>query len=101
MLMHLKYAGRLDGVRGIIFGEMKDCGPPASADYTLQQGIMRVLGDLRIPIAFGFRSGHVSEGNITLPMGVRARLTVSDRVQLDVLEPATAAQAIESKAGKN
>ena len=101
MLVHLKYAGKLDGVRGIVFGEMKDCGPPAGADYMLQQVIMRVVGNLKIPIAFGLRSGHVSAGNITLPMGVRARLAVSDRVQLDILEPATTPQAIENKAGKN
>ncbi len=101
MLMHLKYAGKLDGVRGIIFGEMKDCGPPQGADYSLQQVIIRLLGDLKIPIAFGLRSGHVSAGNITFPIGVRARLTVSDRAQLDILEPATTAQAVEPKAGKN
>jgi len=101
MLMHLKYAGKLDGVRGIVFGEMKDCGPPAGADYTLQQVITRVLDGMNIPIAFGLRSGHVSAGNITLPIGVRARLTVDSTVQLDILEPATTPQAVESKAGRN
>ncbi|HEU5232877.1 MAG TPA: LD-carboxypeptidase [Terriglobales bacterium] len=101
MLMHLKCAGKLDGVRGIVFGEMKDCEPPAGADYTLQQVITRVLDDMNIPIAFGLRSGHVSAGNITLPVGVRARLTVSDAVQLDILESATTPQAVESKAGRN
>lgn len=101
MLMHLKYAGKLDGLRGIIFGEMKDCGPPQGADYTLQQVITRALDNLNIPIAFGLRSGHVSAGNITLPIGVRARLTVGDAVQLDILESATAPQAVEGKAGRN
>lgn len=101
MLMHLKYAGKLDGVRGIIFGEMKDCGPPAGADYTLQQVITRILEGINVPIAFGLRSGHVSAGNITLPMGVRARLTVNDAVQLDILESATTPQAVQSKAGRN
>lgn len=101
MLMHLKYAGKLQRVRGIVFGEMKDCGPPPGADYTLQQVIARVLRDLNVPIAFGLRSGHVSEGNITLPIGVRAKLTVSDTVTLDILEAATTPQAAESKAGRN
>lgn len=101
MLMHLKYAGKLEGVRGIIFGEMKDCGPPAGADYTLQQVIARILGDLKIPVAFGLRSGHVSGENVTLPIGVRARLTVSDTLRLDILESATVPQAVESKAGRN
>jgi muramoyltetrapeptide carboxypeptidase len=101
MLMHLKYAGKLGGVRGIVFGEMKDCGPPAGADYTLQQVITGVLDGMNIPIAFGLRSGHVSAGNITLPIGVRARLTVDSTVQIDILESATQPVTVESKAGRN
>jgi muramoyltetrapeptide carboxypeptidase len=89
MLMHLKYAGKLEKVRGIVFGEMLGCAPEAGAGYTLQQVIARTLGDLKIPIAFGLRSGHVSAGNITLPIGVHARLSVSDQVTLDILEAAT------------
>jgi muramoyltetrapeptide carboxypeptidase len=89
MLMHLKYAGKLEKVRGIVFGEMLGCAPEAGAAYTLQQVIASTLGDLKIPIAFGLRSGHVSAGNITLPIGVPARLLVSDQVILDILEAAT------------
>ncbi len=89
MLMHLRLAGKLKNVRGIIFGEMLDCGPPKDADYTLKQVLQRAVADLRVPVAFGVRSGHVSAGNITLPIGVQARLTVSDEVTLDILESAT------------
>jgi muramoyltetrapeptide carboxypeptidase len=100
MLMHLKYAGKLEKVRGIVFGEMLDCAAPPDSTYTLQEAIKRVLADLRIPIAFGLRSGHVSAGNITLPIGVRARLTVTDSVSLEILEPATVAHAEIIKAGQ-
>src|SRR5208337_1504934 len=82
MLMQLKLAGKFKGVRGIIFGEMLKCGQPDAEDYTLQQVIMRVLGDLRVPIAFGFKSGHVSSRNFTLPFGVQASLTVGESVAL-------------------
>ena len=82
MLMQLKLAGKFDGVRGIVFGEMIDCGEPGSLDYTLQQVVMRILGDLRVPIAFGLKSGHVSSGSITLPFGVQAKLTVGKTVAL-------------------
>jgi len=51
--------------------------------------ILRIVEDLRIPVAFGLRSGHVSRANITLPIGVRARLTVEDSVELRILEAAT------------
>ena len=83
MLMHLKLAGKLDGVQGIIFGEMRNCDQRGAEDYTLQQVVMRVLGDLHVPIAFGLKSGHVSGRNLTLPFGVRAKLSVADVVTVE------------------
>jgi muramoyltetrapeptide carboxypeptidase len=89
MLMQLKLAGKLAGVRGIVFGEMMDCRQSPAQDYTLEEVVMRVIGDLGIPVAFGLRSGHVSRANITLPIGVRARLDVGSDVKLRILEAAT------------
>lgn len=90
MLMQLKQAGKLKDVRGMIFGEMLDCRQSPDQDYTLEEVILRIVEDLRIPVAFGLRSGHVSRANITLPIGVRAQLTVDDAVELHILEAATA-----------
>jgi muramoyltetrapeptide carboxypeptidase len=89
MLMHLKLAGKLEGVRGIVFGEMLDCRQGPEQDYTLQEVILRVLSDLKVPVALGLRSGHVSRANITLPIGVQARLEVGDEAKLKILEAAT------------
>jgi muramoyltetrapeptide carboxypeptidase len=89
MLMQLKLAGKLKDVRGMIFGEMLDCRQSPDQDYTLEEVILRIVESLRIPVAFGLRSGHVSRANITLPIGVRARLTVDDSVELRILESAT------------
>ena len=89
MLMQLKLAGKLKDVRGMIFGEMLDCRQGPDQDYTLEDVILRIVEDLRIPVAFGLRSGHVSRANITLPIGVWARLTVDDAVELRILEAAT------------
>jgi muramoyltetrapeptide carboxypeptidase len=90
MLMQLKLAGKLKGVRGIVFGEMLDCVQNQKQSYTLEEVVLRVVGDLRVPIAYGLRSGHVSRGNVTLPIGVRATLSVKGgEVSLRVLEPAT------------
>jgi muramoyltetrapeptide carboxypeptidase len=50
--------------------------------------VLRVVGGLGIPVAFGLRSGHASRANITLPLGVRARLSVGDGVELRILEAA-------------
>lgn len=92
MLMHLKLAGKFNRVRGIVFGEMLDCVQAVGQGYTLEEVVMRVVGDLEIPVAFGLRSGHVSRQNITLPMGVSAVLNVGGTgVTLEILEPATVA----------
>jgi muramoyltetrapeptide carboxypeptidase LdcA involved in peptidoglycan recycling len=58
----------------------------------LEEVVMRVVGDLRVPVAYGVRSGHVSSHNITLPIGVSAVLNVGGSgVTLEILEPATTA----------
>jgi muramoyltetrapeptide carboxypeptidase len=93
MLMQLKLAGKFDEVKGIIFGEMMDCVQSPEQRYTLEEVIVRIVGDLGIPVAYGLPSGHVSARNITLPIGVKAKLSVSDTVQLSILEPATVAAA--------
>ena len=87
MLMQLRLAGKLDGVKGLIFGEMVDCVQPAGQDYTLPQVIMRVLENYDVPIIYGLRSGHVSRGNITLPLGGQAELIASNSgAKLTILE---------------
>jgi muramoyltetrapeptide carboxypeptidase len=99
MLMQLKYAGKFERVRGVVFGEMIDCVQGPEQPYTLQEVIMRVLSDFDFPVAFGLRSGHVSTGNITLPIGVRAQLKVSaNNVELEIREAATVSRADRTQA---
>ena len=90
MLMQLHLAGKLNGVRAFVFGEMLDCRPPEGESYTLQQVIMRVLDQYHVPIVFGLKSGHVSGDNLTLPFGVQAELSANGTdVALKILEAAT------------
>ena len=92
MLTQLRLAGKLVGVRGIIFGEMLECRQPGGQDYTLQQVIVRALRGVNpdVPIVYGLKSGHVSSDNITLPLGVEAELVASDvGAELRILEQAT------------
>ncbi|MGC2490414.1 MAG: LD-carboxypeptidase, partial [Candidatus Sulfotelmatobacter sp.] len=96
MLVQLKLAGKLDGVRGIVFGEMRDCMQNANQGYALEEVVLRVVGKLGVPVAYGVRSGHVTSKNITLPIGVRAGLTVQGgegggQVSLKILESAVTA----------
>jgi len=102
MLMQLKLAGKLNDVRGIVFGEMRDCFQTANQGYTLEQIVLRIVGELGVPVAFGVRSGHVTTGNITLPIGVRAEVLVEGKqVRLKILEAAVAAHAEASRPAAN
>jgi muramoyltetrapeptide carboxypeptidase len=90
MLMQMKLAGKLNNVKGIVFGEMLDCVQAQDQGYTLQEVVLRIVGELGIPIAWGLRSGHVTRKNITLPIGVRALLSVKGgEAKLKILEAAT------------
>ena len=88
MLWQLRHAGKLDGVRGIIFGEMLDCTSPGAPDNLLEDAILSALDGLDIPIALGLRSGHVSRQNVTLIFGVEAELEAGNEIRLSLLEPA-------------
>jgi muramoyltetrapeptide carboxypeptidase len=100
MLMQLKLAGKLADVQGIIFGEMVDCIQKEDQRYTLEEVVLRVVGGLGVPVASGLKSGHVSHGNITLPIGVRAGLSVrGNGVELKILEAATETAVSSRSAG--
>jgi muramoyltetrapeptide carboxypeptidase len=105
MLIQLKLAGKLAEVRGIIFGEMLDCVQNLTdrnkdQGYTLEEVVLRIVGGLGVPVAYGLRSGHVSRGNITLPFGVNAALNVTaGGVSLRILEAATTAAVSSRSAG--
>jgi muramoyltetrapeptide carboxypeptidase len=89
ILLHLRYAGRLDGAKGIVFGDMGQCVEADEAEL-LEQAILHSLRDFAGPVAMGLRCGHVSAPNITLPLNVRVRLDLSsaDNPQLQFLEAA-------------
>jgi muramoyltetrapeptide carboxypeptidase len=97
MLWQLREAGKLDGVRGIIFGEMLDCLSPGAPADLLDQVILRVLQDFKGPIAIGLRCGHVSRQNVTLTFGVEAELRVAKQAELHLLEPAVKKQGIGNR----
>ncbi len=82
MLWQLREAGKLDSVRGIVFGEMLDCVSPGAAPELLEDAILGVLDEFDGPIAIGLRSGHVSHQNVTLTIGVEVELSLTASPQL-------------------
>ena len=77
LLLHLRYAGLLDGVQGILFGDMHECVPPEE-HALLEETLLYALRDFDGPIGIGLRSGHVARANITLPFGVEVLLEFED-----------------------
>lgn len=90
LLWQLRAAGKLDRVRGVIFGEMTDCVSPGAPTSLLDEVILHAFRDDAIPIAIGLRSGHVSRQNVTLTFGVEAELSAEMEACLQILEPAVA-----------
>ncbi|HMK93251.1 MAG TPA: LD-carboxypeptidase [Thermoleophilia bacterium] len=88
MLRQLRFSGAFENVAGVVFGDMKGCTPPIDADFALEDVILDALAGVEVPIALGLSSGHTSSPNLTLPLGVRARLRCDAAAAFEVLEPA-------------
>lgn len=87
MLTQLRSSGALDGVTGIVLGEMRGCAPGPDAGYTLDDVLGDALDGFRGPVAVGLPCGHSSTPMLTLPLGARVRLTSGAEVRLEVEEP--------------
>lgn len=97
MLWQLRAAGKFEGVRGIVFGEMLGCVAAGESlervgsgiGGQLEEVILRFFDGFDRPIAMGLRSGHVTRENVTLTLGVRARLKTEETcTRLELLEGA-------------
>jgi muramoyltetrapeptide carboxypeptidase len=87
MLTQLRLAGLLEGVRGIVFGEMPGCEQHPEQGYRLPEMLRDWTSHLGVPVLFGFPSGHTLSKGLTLPLGALARL---DDDGLTILEGAVA-----------
>jgi muramoyltetrapeptide carboxypeptidase len=70
MLTHLKSAGKLQGVKGVVFGQMPGCDTEKGL---LKEVILDVLEEIEGPVLFGFPSGHGAR-NLTIPLGTMVRI---------------------------
>jgi len=89
LLSQLRLAGVLHSAAGIVVGaitEVTDAGEEHVPE--IHEVLADRLGDLGIPVAYGFPFGHVDD-NWTLPVGVRARLDAGAGT-LELLEAAVA-----------
>jgi muramoyltetrapeptide carboxypeptidase len=86
MLTHLKQAGKLDNLAGVIFGPMTGCLGDTNDPTLLLSVIADIFSDSSYPVGFGLPAGHGGE-NLVLPLGTQVRLDSTQR-HLTFLEPA-------------
>jgi muramoyltetrapeptide carboxypeptidase len=87
-LMHLKQAGKLSNLRGIVLGEFPGSEPPVANSPTVRDVCQRILGPLGVPIVFGSPVGHTKRPMLTIPLGIPARLRATGEGTLEFLEAA-------------
>lgn len=68
MLQHLRFAGVMEHVRAVVFGDMGACGEPSEADL-FEAACLHGLREFRGPVLSGLRCGHVQGRNRSLPLG--------------------------------
>jgi muramoyltetrapeptide carboxypeptidase len=87
-LMHLKQAGKFEGVRGFVLGEFPEGGALMTGSATVRDVCFRILGALGVPIVYAAAVGHTPRPMLTVPLGVKARLRARGEGELEILEPA-------------
>jgi muramoyltetrapeptide carboxypeptidase len=91
VLMHLKQAGKFEGVRGIVLGDFPDSEPAGPGGPTVREVCGRILRPLGVPIVFGAPIGHTVRPLLTIPLGIQARLDANGEGALEFLESAVVA----------
>jgi muramoyltetrapeptide carboxypeptidase len=79
MLYALRMAGAFHTIKGLILGgftDMEDTDVPFGK--TLEELVMEQVGDLNIPVAFGFPAGHIDD-NQALVLGKLVKLSVTNQ----------------------
>lgn len=71
MLTHLKMAGKLAEVAGVVFGQFTDCG--AGEERGVAELIEDLFRDASYPVLSGLAAGHTDK-NLLLPFGVKMAL---------------------------
>ncbi len=79
-LIHLRMADKFKQVKGIIFGELVTWAARERKRKVLQEILKDILQDLKVPVVYGFPSGHIKPGeaNITLPLGVPVTINADE-----------------------
>jgi muramoyltetrapeptide carboxypeptidase len=79
MMMALKRAGRLAGLRGLIVGALSDMHDnTVPFGRTAEEIVWDAVREYGYPVCFHAKFGHIGTENLALPMGVESELEVSN-----------------------
>ena len=81
LLQHMRFAGMLERVTGIVLGDMSANVEPAELPL-LRDACLHALCGFRGPISIGLRCGHVASGNRSVVLGSKVTLTCSAAAEL-------------------
>ena len=87
-LRHLLQAGQFREVAGFLLGDFPDCDPPVAGGPTARDVCQRILAPLGVPLVYGAPVGPTNRPMLTIPLGIRARLSAISTCALAFLEPA-------------
>jgi muramoyltetrapeptide carboxypeptidase len=78
LLNQLKLAKTFKQVNAIILGRFVDCYADEDAKHslTLNEVISDYLEDLKIPVIYNLKHGHIAE-NLTIPFGIKCNVNAS------------------------
>ena len=79
-LQHLKFAGGLKNVRGIVFGDMS-ANIEESETELLEAACLHALRDFEGPVTIGLKCGHVERRNRSLPLGAWVTMNGTELVR--------------------
>ena len=82
MLTHLKYAGKLDDCKAVVFGNFAACKNTYTKEnqhYELLELLKAFFVDYDKPVIYGMESGHKKPYMFTLPLGAKCSINLRNR----------------------
>ncbi len=73
MLQHLKFAGMMKYVRGVVLGDMTACVELPEMEL-LEAACLHALRGFEGPVVIGLKCGHVQGGNRSVPLGAWVKM---------------------------
>jgi muramoyltetrapeptide carboxypeptidase len=87
LLTQLKFGGVLMKASALVFGELRGCDEP-DGSVTAREVVADAVREFSGPVVWGLPAGHTAGPALTLPLGVRARVTALESAAVEILESA-------------